>query len=361
MTALVIGVVDNDPIASAASLAELTILLQGLGVAVAHTEAVRIRTPHPAWLIGSGTAERLAQRAEELGVQMLAFDTELSATHQRNWQRRTGATITDRHGVILEVFFRRAHSREAKLQVALAQARYDERHASHAWTHLSRQGGGSRLARGEGETQLEMDRRRAQRRIHDLKQDLEKVAKQRRLRRARRTGTFRAACVGYTNAGKTTLLNALSGASAHAANQLFATLDPLTRRVALDPETIITLTDTVGFIQKLPPTLVDAFHSTLEEVIEADCVLYVLDAADPLVARQWTAVSEVMRTIKAHDRPGVVVLNKADIVDATNDSTFPLYHLVGTDRPIVTVSAKTGMGLDRLRAAIKMIIDSTGR
>ena len=359
MTALLVGIVDSDPIAAEASLRELQLLLQGLDVRVSHTELVHLRNPHPAWLLGSGTASRIAQLTDEHGVDILAFDTEINATHQRNWQRRTGTTVTDRHGVILEVFFRRAHTREAKLQVELAQARYDARHAGHAWTHLSRQGGGSRLARGEGEKQLEMDKRRAQERITKLQRRLDVVAKQRSLRRSRRSSMARVALVGYTNAGKSTLLNALSGANAVAADRLFATLDPLTRRVALDAETIVTLTDTVGFIQKLPPALVDAFHSTLEEALEADCVLYVLDASDPLAARRWTTVYEVMRSLGAHARPAVIALNKIDMVTSPPDALFPLEHLVRERWPMVPVSAKTGAGLTDLRAAVAEVLSAT--
>ena len=234
---------------------------------------------------------------------MVVFDLPLSPVQLRNWAQISRLEIYDRHAVILEIFSRRARSREAQLQVELARARYAQSHLVGMWQHLSRQGGGSRLARGEGETQIEMDRRQLARRVQRAKRALANVGRQRSLRRKGRDGLFRIALVGYTNAGKSSLMNALTATEVHVADQLFATLDPATRRMYLGPDATVLVSDTVGFVRRLPPELVEAFHSTLEEVVETNLLLIVVDAADPQAHEHLRVTRTVLTSIGADGIP----------------------------------------------------------
>lgn len=336
------------------SLAELESLVRTLGLRPLHSEVVKLRETHPKYLAGSGKAEELSDLARDLEVDCLVFDEELSPSQQRNWDRLSGVAALDRHGVILDIFADHAQTREARLQIELAQLEYTLPRLTNAWTHLSRQRGGARGTRGEGETQLEMDRRTILRRIHKTKQEIEAVQSGRRTMRKQRgavpvpTG----AIVGYTNAGKSSLLRLLTGADVLVENKLFATLDPTTRRVDLDTGAQVVLTDTVGFIRRLPHDLVEAFKSTLEEATLADFIIQVIDASDPHVEHHYEVTREVLTELGAADKPVITVCNKVDRRIDEDGLEF-VRRLSG---PIVRLSARTGEGADELRRAIQQVI-----
>ncbi|HWA87889.1 MAG TPA: GTPase HflX, partial [Opitutus sp.] len=263
-------------------LGELKELVENLRITVAGSVLVNLRAPNPALLLGSGKAAELAEAAKAAGADVIVFDEQLSPAQQRNWEELSGVAVIDREEVILEVFADRAHTREAVLQVALARMEYSLPRLTRAWTHLSRQRGKGALG-GEGETQLEQDRRIVRDRIARLKAELATVVQQRAVQRRRRlrVPVPTASIVGYTNAGKSSLLNALTGARLLAADKLFATLDPTTRQLQLTGHHKLLVTDTVGFIRRLPHGLVEAFKATLEEVVVADFLLHVLDVTNP--------------------------------------------------------------------------------
>lgn len=273
----------------------------------------------------------------------------------RNWSRATGLEIYDRHAVILEIFYRRAQTREAQLQVELARATYTQSHLVGMWQHLSRQGGGSRLARGEGEKQIEVDRRRLAHRVIRARKDLKRVANQRGLRRKTRERFVRVALVGYTNAGKSSLLNALTGSSVTTANQLFASLDPTTRRLDYDEGPPILVSDTVGFIRRLPHDLVEAFHSTLEEVIDATAILLVLDASDPSIDTHYQTTRSILGDLGATAVPRILVFNKCDRLSREERESVALVDAfrgpTATDEVEAQffVSATMGEGIEQLR------------
>jgi len=295
--------------------------------------------------IGSGKAEEIADWIERNPVSMVIFDDDLTPVQGRNLERIFEVRVLDRTQLILDIFAQRAHTREGRLQIELAQHQYLLPRLRRMWTHLERQKGGIGL-RGPGETQLEMDRRRIQLLIKSIRKELELVrtrrAEQRRGRR--RHGWALVSLVGYTNAGKSTLLNRLSGARTFTANQLFATLDPTTRQVELPNHAPALLTDTVGFIRKLPHHLVDAFKATLEEVEEADLLLHVVDASHPQVDSQIEAVHQVLNELGADNKPMLYVLNKIDNEKGANAAR----RLQRTLPRAVAVSALTGEGFDRL-------------
>jgi GTP-binding protein HflX len=332
-----------------ASLQELGGLCEAAGLEPVAGELVRTRTVNPALYLGTGQTDRIISRAEEHGAGLIVFDTTLSPVHLRNWSRRAHCEVYDRHAVILEIFSRRARTREAQLQVELARARYTQSHLVGMWQHLSRQGGGSRLARGEGEKQIEMDRRRLAQRVHRATADLKRVSRQRELRRRSRDRYARITLVGYTNAGKSSLLNTLTGADVHTANQLFASLDPTTRRLEYAEGPPLLISDTVGFVRRLPPDLVDAFHSTLEEVVEATALIIVLDAADPDVERHYDTTREILGELGAAEIPRVLVLNKIDELTPDARRTAGLIDIAGQPDAVFKVSARTGEGIRQLR------------
>ncbi|MEX2443462.1 MAG: GTPase HflX, partial [Alkalispirochaeta sp.] len=270
-----------------ADLRELERLCRAAGLAPVGGELVHVRDPQPALYLGTGQADRIITAAHDREAGIIVFDREMSPVHLRNWARRSKLEVYDRHAVILEIFSSRARTREAQLQVELARAEYAQSHLAGMWQHLSRQGGGSRLARGEGEKQIEIDRRRLSRRVQRARKALDQVSRQRQLRRRGRDGMYRVALVGYTNAGKSSLMNRLTTGGIRTANQLFATLDPTTRKLYLDQDTTALVSDTVGFVRHLPPELIEAFHSTLEEVTEADLLLIVVDTSDPRVTAHF--------------------------------------------------------------------------
>ena len=297
-------------------LAELTELVENLHFEVTRTTLVNLRRRSPALLLGEGKAGELAGRAKEDGASVIVFDAALSPGQQRNWEELAGLAVIDRQEVILEVFADRAHTREAGLQVALARLEYSLPRLTRAWTHLSRQRGRGSMG-GEGETQLEQDRRVVRDRIAHIKSELVAVVRQRDVQRRKRqrVPVPTAAIVGYTNSGKSSLLNALTGSRVLAEDKLFATLDPTTRQMELPGNGKLLITDTVGFIRRLPHGLVEAFKATLEEVVVADFLVHVIDVTSPHWEKHRATTLGVLGELGAADRPTVTVFNKIDIAD----------------------------------------------
>lgn len=327
------------------TLDELAQLVESAGAEVAGRFLCRQQKIKAGHYIGTGKAEEIADWIKERPVSMVVFDDDLSPAQGRNLEAVLETRVLDRTQLILDIFAQRAHTKEGCLQVELAQHLYLLPRLRNMWTHLERQQGGIGL-RGPGETQLEMDRRRIQDLIKTIKRDLELVRTRRTEQRRgrRRHGWALVSIVGYTNAGKSTLLNRLSGADIFAEDRLFATLDPTTRQVELPNHEPALVTDTVGFIQKLPHHLVDSFKATLEEVAEADLVVHVVDASHPQVDMQIDAVLTVLDEIGALDKPMLYVFNKIDHENGRN-SAKRLMHLHSRS---VAVSALTGEGIDLL-------------
>ena len=290
------------------SLDELALLADTAGARVADRIVQRRGTIHPATFIGKGKVEEVKLRAQELEADVAIFDDDLSPAQVRNLEKALGVKVIDRSELILDIFARRAQTREARLQVELAQLEYSLPRLTGMWKHLERQTGGIGV-RGPGETQLETDRRLVGERIAKLKRDLSAVERERETQRRKRRREFRAALVGYTNAGKSTLFNALTKSSVFVENRLFATLDATTRQMVSPERTLALLTDTVGFIRKLPHHLVASFRSTLSEATEADLLVQVVDASDPDYRRQMQAVDKVLDEILTEPRPSLLVFN----------------------------------------------------
>ena len=339
------------------SLSELALLADTAGLEVVGYTTQRLERPHARTFIGSGKIEEIQALVWELGAQMVIFDDELSPRHQRELEDVFGdkVRVIDRTALILDIFAQHAQTREGYLQVELAQYEYRLPRLTRAWTHLARQAGGKGSlsgvgVRGPGETQLEVDRRDISRRIDHLKRELEKVRAHRERHRTQRKKSQLpvVALVGYTNAGKSTLLNRIARADVYVANQLFATLDPTTRRVELPGGNLALFTDTVGFIQKLPTQLVAAFRATLEEIAEADMLLHVLDITHPNVHAQAEAVLQTLEELQAGHIPVLTVLNK---IDQLPDSVSARKS-VEENPDAVAVSALTGDGINDLMGAI---------
>lgn len=347
------------------SLEELAQLAATAGTIARERVIQRLARPHPGTLLGSGKVAEIASLARYHDCDAVIFDLELTPSQHRNLERELDTQVLDRTAVILIIFGQRARTKEGRIQVELAQVEYDLPRLARQWSHLSRQKG-SMQQRGEGEKQIEVDRRLLRRQKSRLEEEVEQVRAQRQLHRDRRKsgGAPVVALVGYTNAGKSTLLNRLAAAHSVAEDKLFATLDPMTRRVRLAGGQEFLLTDTVGFIQRLPTTLVEAFHATLEEVAEADLLIHVVDASNPSVHHQIEAVEQVLEEIGAGGRPMIVAINKADklqrdlpvVVNSPQEEQprmFPLEPGSLTDRlPSVRVSALTGEGIDDLLRCI---------
>lgn len=350
------------------SLAELSLLAKTAGLRVVGSLTQRLDSPNPATFIGTGKLEELHTLVLESGSSVVVFDEELSPRQQREIERVLGQEIKviDRTALILDIFASHARTREGSVQVELAQYEYRLPRLTRAWTHLARQAGGRAGGgsggvgvRGPGETQLEVDRREISRRISFLKDQLEEIRKQRGLhrRQRRQSGTPVVSLVGYTNAGKSTLLNALSSANVVAADQLFATLDPTTRRMELPSGHTIMLTDTVGFIQKLPTMLVAAFRATLEEVTEAKVLLHVVDLSHDNMDEQVGAVEEVLEELSAGDKTVITALNKVDRIDFDDpEEVARVEDALDAYPNAVAVSAQTGQGLDDLRTMIDEVL-----
>lgn len=333
-------------------LEEFADLARSAGATVAAVLTARIDRPNAAMLIGSGKLEEVKAAADATGADLILINHPLSPGQERNLERALQRRVVDRTGLILDIFAQRAHSHDGKLQVELAQLKHMATRLVRGWTHLERQRGGSIGLRGPGETQLETDRRLLQKRLEQLQRRLEKVEVQRtQMRRARvRSELPRVALVGYTNAGKSTLFNALTGADAYAADQLFATLDPTVRRIDLSGGGVV-LADTVGFVRDLPHELVAAFRSTLAEAREADLLLHVVDAADPLRDERISQVDEVLKDIGAGDLPQLLVFNKIDRLD-NGETAQPRLDRPAEGRMRVWLSAREGRGLDLLGQAL---------
>ena len=354
------------------SLDELEQLAHTAGVEVVGRETQRLATIHPATYIGSGKVEEIKALRQELGYDLLLFDEKLSPAQLRNLEEALEGKVLDRTALILDIFALHARTKEGALQVELAQYTYRLPRLTRQWTHLSRQTVGGVGLRGPGETQLEIDRREISRRMAQLRQEIEQVRQQRSLqrRRRRRAGMPVIAIVGYTNSGKSTLLNRISGADVLVADQLFATLDPTTRKVALPSGKEVLFTDTVGFIQKLPTELVAAFHATLEEVQEADILLHVVDISDRNLMQKVQAVEEVLGDLEAGDKPAIVALNKVDLVDPDaelhesanhHETRFAMRHnmlaeLHANYAHVVPVSAEQGVGMEELLGAVEQLL-----
>lgn len=346
------------------TLDELALLAESAGDRPVARVIARRKAPDPALFIGSGKADEIKALVEGHQAEAVLFDQALSPAQQRNLERHLGVPVADRTALILEIFAARAKSHEGKLQVELAQLQYLSTRLVRRWSHLERQRGGIGTRGGPGEAQIELDRRMIGERIKSVKQRLERVKRQRGTqRRAReRNQTFRVSLVGYTNAGKSTLFNALVKARSYAADQLFATLDTTTRQLWLEEVGRgVSLSDTVGFIRDLPHKLVEAFEATLQEAADADLLLHVVDCASPVLDEQMAEVQRVLAEIDAHAIPQVLVFNKLDKLEP---SQRPRQHvdwleLDGVRTPRVFVSALGGEGLPQLRQLLARAVSGT--
>ncbi len=344
------------------SLEELALLADTAGIKVVGRTTQKLNRINSATFVGTGKIEEIREEVEEIGASVVIFDDELSPRHQREIEKIFGEDIKilDRSALILDIFAQHAATHEGRLQVELAQYEYRLPRLTRAWTHLARQAGGGAARggvggvglRGPGETQLEVDRREIGRRITKLKEELEQVRAHRgRLRQQRdKAGMPVVALVGYTNAGKSTLLKALSDADVYVANQLFATLDTTTRRVEMPSGRSVLLSDTVGFIQKLPTTLIAAFRATLEGITEADMLLHIVDSSHPNLWQQIETVEDTLAEIEVPRIPRILVMNK---IDLGRDASEPPETFKASEyKAVLDISAKTGQGVDALLTGI---------
>ena len=343
-----------------ALLAELEDLVSNLGIGIVGTMLEFTREVQAKYLCGIGKAEEIRAKVQELNADCLIFDNLLSPSQQREWEKLADVTVIDREEVILDIFAKRARTREAVMQVDLARMQYALPRMTGMWKHLDRQRGGSgggkgggSAARGEGEKQIEVDRRLARERIEAIRDELEQVRKQRGTQRKERTrqGIPTAAIVGYTNAGKSSLLNLITGAGVLAQNILFATLETTSRKIELPDGQPLVMTDTVGFIRNLPHRLVEAFKSTLEEAVLADFLIQVVDASDEDALRHYETTCEVLASLGAQDKPMVVVWNKCDLIpEDVREVTLEALS-AKLSCPSLSMSVKDGQGVDALMAA----------
>ncbi|MBN1864519.1 MAG: GTPase HflX [Victivallales bacterium] len=338
---------------------ELRELVSTMGVPVVGETTLVLKRPSVRYYVGSGKAEEIAEFARSLNADCLVFDCDLTPSQQRNWESLTKLCVIDRQEVIIDIFASRASTREAVIQVELARLQYSLPRLTRAWTHLSRQRGGAKGTRGEGEKQIEVDRRLVQRKIGTLKKELVEVVRQRQTQRKRRERNIlpHAAVVGYTNAGKSSLINSLSGAGLFVEDKLFATLDPSTRRVVLDSGRELLMTDTVGFVRKLPHTLVESFKSTLEEAVLADLIILLLDASDPYMEDHRKTSMQVLAELGSEGKEILTVFNKLDAVD----DPVLMASLRAMNPRALFISAMTGAGMDELHKVLDEKISSSTR
>lgn len=335
-------------------LDELTELTNNLGIQVLGRITARARRTFPRFMLGKGKVQEIISFAQTAGCDVIIFDNALSPGQQRNWESESNMAVIDRHEIIIDLFAKRARTREAVLQVDLARLEYSLPRLRRAWTHLGRQRGGGVTQRGEGEAQIELDQRMLRTKIASLRKDLAEVEKHRGVqrRKRKRVPVPTAALVGYTNAGKSTLLNKLTGAEVYVADKLFATLDPTSRRLELPSGRPLVLTDTVGFIRNLPHRLIDAFKATLEEAVVADFLLQVIDLSSGEVEEQRETTSKVLEELGAADKMTYLVFNKMDLAEPAQ------VRALRTRWPdAFFVSAVTGEGLDDLLGECDLFLD----
>lgn len=339
---------------AASLLEELEELVDTLGVPVVDRMLIHHRENHAKLLLGSGKAEEIAALVKEKKIDVIIFDNVLSPIQQRNWEKVTGALVIDRQEVILDIFGKRAQTREARLQVELARMEYSLPRLVRAWSHLGGQGGGIG-GKGEGESQLEQDKRKIRGHIEKLKRDLKAIRLERATQRKdrKRAPVPNAAIVGYTNAGKSSLLRRLTGADVLVEDKLFATLDTTTRKIALPNKQPLLLTDTVGFVRKLPHRLVEAFNATLEEAVMADFLIHLLDASQPEVLKFYETTKKVLSELGADDKRILIVFNKIDKLPDPGIIPSLRHQFPGA----VFISIKTGEGIDTLVQRISDFVD----
>jgi GTP-binding protein HflX len=344
-----------------AELEELGLLAQTAGLTPVARITCKRRAPDAALFVGSGKADEIKMLAAQMGAKEVLFDQALSPGQQRNLERHLDLPVNDRTFLILEIFAQRARSHEGKLQVELARLQYLSTRLVRRWSHLERQRGGIGTRGGPGETQIELDRRMISENIKRTKERLSKVKKQRQTQRRQRErrDAFAISLIGYTNAGKSTLFNALVKARTYAADQLFATLDTTTRQLYLgEAGRSVSLSDTVGFIRDLPHGLVDAFQATLQEAIDADLLIHVVDAANPAFSEQIEQVQRVVKEIGAADIPQLLVFNKLDALDAEHQPVKleDEFEIDGIQTPRIFVSARDMNGIPLLRQRLARIV-----
>ena len=356
--ALMVGVIHGevDEATAYEHLEELELLAVTAGAEVVGQITQRLNKLNPKFLVGKGKADQIVGQAKELDAQLIIFDDDLSPAQAKNFMNLTdNLKVIDRSAIILDIFRQHAKTREAKTQVELAHLEYLLPRLTRQWTHLERQMGGIGTRAGMGETQIEIDRRLIRTRISKLKKELIKIDQERIIQSRGRQKFFRAALVGYTNAGKSTLMNALSDADVYVQDQLFATLDTTIRQVDINDSHKILLSDTVGFVRKLPHDLVASFRSTLKEVVDADLLLLVLDASSPQVLDHYNTIKNVLEEIAAGDKRNLIVLNKIDLVEDMQ----VLNQLKQSFPDAVMISALDKLRLDELLKSIQSIMDES--
>lgn len=335
-------------------LDEMELLAETAGADVVGRVTQRLNKVNPAYFVGKGKAEQIMVQAKELDVSLVIFDDDLSPGQTKNFQSLSeNIKVIDRSALILDIFQNHAKTKEAKTQVELAHLQYLLPRLTRMWTHLERQMGGIGTRAGAGETQIEVDRRLIGLRIAKLKKELVKIEKERETQSHRRKDQFRVALVGYTNAGKSTLMNAITGADVYIRDQLFATLDTTIRSTMINGDHEILLSDTVGFIRKLPHHLVASFRTTLQEVLEADLILIVLDASSPQIIEHFDTINEVLKELGADENSSLIVLNKIDAVGENGGITYLKQKFPDG----ILISAKDHLRIDKLLNSIKEVID----
>ena len=350
---------EKERLAADSLLDELDELTKNLGIGVVGRRIIRIRKTSPRFILGKGKVEEVLEILKQCNADVLIFDNEISPAQQRNWETESKILVIDRHEIILDVFAERAQTKEAKLQVKLARLEYSLPRLRRAWTHLSRQRGGGVTQRGEGEAQIELDQRMVRDHIAATRKEILQVSKQRQTGRSRRQKLPlpSVAIVGYTNAGKSTLLNQMTGSSAIAEDKLFATLDPTSRRLKLPKGRILVLTDTVGFIRKLPHRLVDSFKATLEEALVADLIIHLVDLSSPEYEAHMETTQDVLHELGAAENPVLTVFNNIDLVENELEKLNARRISPGS----IFISAQTNKGIPQLLDKLEEIFSSKNK